>query len=103
MVWRILLNFSYDGNDVGAYLGDASRRITGYLYSGSGSAGNGGNIRETSGVFYVVDKTHFLPNYSGNLSSYAASDILLYDNNRVVPTANEFRVASISVWSGIFY
>jgi len=84
-----VLNFPYDGNEPGTFLGDAARRLYGEL----------GATQQTGllGPFYADALADNMA--SGNYGFLKVK----FDVSRVWPVANEFRGASLSVLYYIVY
>ena len=82
--------YSYDGFDTGTFLGDAMRRIQGDV---------GGCFGGASGVFNSIPPALLTLQNSGPYNLFLRE----FDSQNVVPTANEFRVSSLSVLFLILY
>jgi len=90
---RQLLNNPYDGFDTGTHLGDAMRRIEGIIYSPIISH----SLYEGHGALFPVGERNTLPPANNQPAPQNYPNGIGFDSAAVVPTANEFRVASLSV------
>ena len=86
-----VLIFHYDGGATGAYIGDAMRNARGKLRAYGSTAG--AVPGEDSGVFRSAGVWRNSRPLSNGTLEEGDFDI---DMSRVVPTANEFRSASLS-------
>ena len=96
-----LLNFSYDGGNIGTHLGDTMRHISGKfgLYAASGGLMY---VSEQGGPFFYDE---MVP--ANSVVSAPSADekysAVGFDAARVVPTAHEFRSTSVSVSLAMLY
>ena len=99
-------NTPYDGNAIGAFLGDASRAMTGNaLFAAYNSIWSILRLQAT-GVFRASNNTEhpvLLPQELESIVGTETANSLGFDISNTVPVANEFRCASLSCLSCISY
>jgi hypothetical protein len=94
--------FHYDGMSIGAYIGDAIRNITGYIWDTDGAKGfpfAGTPSNSPNSALTLQQQNHTIDVSGGTTTAF----MLTFDASRVVPTALENRPASISAYLCIKY
>jgi len=80
----------YDGNDVGAFIGDASRRLSGYFTF------RGGHAFTATGPFSIADVADAVYGAGNTMPNQGLTEVSM-NLNTVWPVSNEFRPASLSI------